>query len=54
MILADLLRGERVKESALPMETEITKVCTDSREAEAGCLFLCIDGVKVDGHTFID
>ncbi len=31
----------------------VTSVCTDSREAEAGSLFIAIVGEKVDGHKFL-
>lgn len=31
----------------------IRKVVTDSRQAEEGCLFVAIEGERVDGHRFI-
>lgn len=31
----------------------LTTLCTDSREAEPGCLFAAIPGERVDGHQFI-
>ncbi|MBQ1936049.1 MAG: UDP-N-acetylmuramoyl-L-alanyl-D-glutamate--2,6-diaminopimelate ligase [Clostridia bacterium] len=33
-------------------ETEIKSVVVDSREVQQGSLFVCISGVKVDGHQF--
>ena len=35
-------------------DIEITKIVTDSREAVAGCLFLCIRGLHTDGHGFVN
>ncbi len=32
---------------------KVTSVCTDSREAEEGSLFIAIEGERVDGHIFI-
>ena len=31
---------------------EITAVVTDSRRVEPGCVFVCFEGARVDGHTF--
>lgn len=30
------------------------KICTDSREVQAGDIFVCIKGLHSDGHNFID
>lgn len=30
----------------------ITRISTDSREVEPGCLFVCIEGERFDGHDF--
>ncbi|HHU22217.1 MAG TPA: UDP-N-acetylmuramoyl-tripeptide--D-alanyl-D-alanine ligase [Clostridiales bacterium] len=35
------------------LETEISSVVTDSRQAAPGCLFAAIVGERVDGHDFI-
>lgn len=32
---------------------EIRSITTDSRQVEAGSLFVCIEGAHVDGHSFI-
>lgn len=34
------------------METEITKVCHDSRSVTRGSLFVCLKGLGYDGHDF--
>ena len=33
-------------------ECEIKEVVYDSRKLSEGCLFICISGYKVDGHSF--
>jgi len=30
------------------------KICTDSREIQAGDIFVCIKGYNSDGHNFIE
>lgn len=34
-------------------ESEVFSVCTDSREAGEGCMFIAIVGERVDGHNFM-
>jgi len=34
-------------------DMEITGICTDSRKVTPGCLFIAVEGFKVDGHDFI-
>ena len=34
------------------LETEISKICCDSRQAVSGSLFVCIKGTDYDGHDF--
>ena len=34
-------------------DTAVTKVVTDSRDAQAGSLFVALPGEKVDGHNFV-
>ncbi len=36
------------------IEKQITKVVFDSREVVEGCLFICIEGAKFDGHSVAD
>lgn len=44
----DLLNGiGALKENAL-----VSAVCTDSREAKSGSLFVCIKGERTDGHIY--
>jgi len=33
---------------------EITEICIDSRKAKAGSLFVCLRGLTVDGHKYIN
>ncbi len=35
-----------------PYDTEITHITDDSREAHEGTLFVCIEGLTVDGHKY--
>ena len=35
-------------------KTPISRVCTDSRQAQAGDLFLALRGERFDGHKFLD
>ena len=35
-----------------PFEAEVAGIACDSRKVEPGFLFVCIDGVEVDGHKF--
>ena len=35
-------------------ETPISHVCTDSRAVTPGCLFVCIEGERFDGHDFAE
>ena len=34
--------------------TEITSICSDSRKAAPGALFIAVKGFSIDGHDFID
>jgi UDP-N-acetylmuramoyl-tripeptide--D-alanyl-D-alanine ligase len=49
----DYLVGDAVAIGA-PMVGEIGRVCTDSRLAQPGSLFVALVGERVDGHRFID
>ena len=31
----------------------VTSVSTDSRDIPKGCLFICLEGEKFDGHDFV-
>ena len=36
------------------LETQVNRVCTDSRQAQAGDLFVPLAGDKFDGHDFFN
>ncbi|MFH1562401.1 MAG: UDP-N-acetylmuramyl-tripeptide synthetase [Nitrospirota bacterium] len=36
------------------LDLEITNIATHSKKVNAGSLFICIEGFKVDGHNYID
>ena len=50
--LADLMKNLEYEVVSGNLECEVTSVVYDSRKAEAGCLFLCISGGRMDGHDF--
>ena len=54
MKLHELLADTGVSCGALAADTEIASITCDSRRVEAGCLFVCIAGVAVDGHRFAE
>ena len=35
-------------------DIEVRKIVTDSRKITEGCMFVCIRGLHVDGHDFIN
>lgn len=53
MKLKDLLAGVQVVKASVDMETEISKVCYDSRAAEKGSLFVAVTGYVTDGNKYI-
>ena len=52
MRLLDLLEGIEWECLQGSTDTEVTAVVYDSRKISQGCLFICIEGVKFDGHAF--
>lgn len=52
MKLRNLLQKLDYKCVCGSLETEISKICCDSRQAVSGCLFVCIKGTDYDGHDF--
>ena len=48
--IADLCGGKLIGEGSKSVQS----VCTDSREAEFGTMFIAIVGERVDGHIFIE
>ncbi len=53
MKLSELLRDIPVLETNADPELEITGVSYDSRETQAGHLFVAVTGFQTDGHDFI-
>lgn len=51
MKLKELLAGTGISVSA-DGDREITAITCDSRRVTAGCVFVCIDGTKVDAHLY--
>lgn len=51
MKLSDLLEHLTYECVQGSVDREITEVVNDSRKACPGCLFLCIEGAKFDGHS---
>lgn len=52
MRLLDLLEGIEWECLQGSTDTEVTAVVYDSRKISQGCLFICIEGIKFDGHAF--
>ena len=53
MRLYELLRGVDVLQSHADECMEIPHIVSDSRRARSGCMFLCLRGVRTDGHRYI-
>ncbi|MDR1663620.1 MAG: UDP-N-acetylmuramoyl-L-alanyl-D-glutamate--2,6-diaminopimelate ligase [Clostridiales bacterium] len=54
MKIQELMRGTEYEIVQQGDADDITSVVIDSRKAKAGCLFVCIRGLNVDGHRFIN
>lgn len=52
MKLSDLLYEVEYECIQGSVDTEVTKIISDSRKVEEGCLFVCIEGANFDGHAF--
>ena len=50
--LRDLIVGAGVVATRGDVDAEISSLAYDSRKVEAGTLFFCVPGEKVDGHEF--
>lgn len=53
MKLKDLLKNVDVVEIKGNNDFDVKAICTDSRKAVEGALFIAIKGVQVDGHEYI-
>ncbi|MFP4661161.1 MAG: UDP-N-acetylmuramoyl-L-alanyl-D-glutamate--2,6-diaminopimelate ligase [Halanaerobiales bacterium] len=53
MILRDLIRDLKSEKINGNLNKEVKDIVYDSRQVEEGSLFVCIEGFKVDGHSFI-
>ena len=53
-LLEPLLQGVEHSITGYRRKTEITGLCSDSRNAQPGNLFAAINGLTVDGHDFLD
>ena len=54
MELKELIQSLKVLEVTEDTQVEITAVQSDSRQVEAGNLFVAVRGVSVDGHAYIE
>ncbi len=54
MNLKDLIKNIEVVKIVGPENTEIQKLCLDSREIAPGAMFFAVSGTKTDGYNFID
>lgn len=53
MQLADILKELDSRVIAGDLACEVTSVQFDSRRAVQGCIFVCIKGFNVDGHSYV-
>ena len=53
MNLRCLLRGVNIFSSIGATDREINGIVSNHRDAHSGCAFICYEGVKVDGHTYV-
>ena len=53
-LIDDLKTRRKVMEIIGSVDKKIKKIVYDSRQAEPGSLFVCIEGFKNDGHDYID
>ena len=49
MFLSELLKGIEYK-AEKEFDAEISEITSDSRAVSAGCVFVCIKGLRFDGH----
>lgn len=54
MLLKNILEGIKYEIIAGSIDKEITGVYYDSRQVKPGSLFICVRGLKTDGHKYIE
>lgn len=54
MRLEDIIKGTGASIILGDANTEINSICSDSRKAAEGALFIAVKGCSIDGHDFID
>jgi UDP-N-acetylmuramoyl-L-alanyl-D-glutamate--2,6-diaminopimelate ligase len=53
MKLKELLKDVGASDVSGPTDVEIAQIAYDSRKVKSGALFVCIAGLRADGHTFV-
>ena len=53
MLLSELLNNSGLEYSLFGEDCDIAAITTDSREVEAGSLFIAIEGLHTDGHKYL-
>ena len=53
MRLEDIIKGTEARILHGSPDSEISSICSDSRKACEGCLFIAVKGFAADGHDFI-
>ena len=53
MKISELIKNVKYTSITGSTEKEIASLCHDSRKAEKDCAFVCITGVKSDGHEYV-
>lgn len=52
--LKRLIEGLEIIGPGSGLDTPVSGICYDSRQAEKGSLFVCVQGNRADGHDFIE
>lgn len=53
MKLSELIKDIDIKEIIGNTDVNVNKIAFNSAEVKAGCVFVCIKGLKADGHDFV-
>lgn len=54
MKLSEIIKGLNIKVIQGNVNTEVEALAIDSRKVKKNTMFICIDGMRVDGHKFIN